>query len=62
MLPLLDKIKGKTLHLKDYTLSIEHCLALSSATKTLNFHLINRVFFENCGIDDKGFSKVIEAL
>jgi hypothetical protein len=48
-LPLLDKILGKTLCLKDYTLSPGHCHALSIAC-TLFDQSINRVFFDNCGI------------
>ena len=48
-LPLLDKILGKTLCLKDYTLSPGHCHALSIAC-TLFDQSINRVFFDSCGI------------
>lgn len=36
VLPLLDKVRGKTLCLQSYTLSKGHCRALASAIKVLD--------------------------
>lgn len=61
MLPLLDKIRGKTLYLQSYALSKGHCRALAAACKIFDSDVINRLFFENCGVDDFEFSIIIEA-
>lgn len=61
VLPLLDKIRGKTLCLQSYALSKAHCLALASACKAFDDHVVNRLLLNNCGIDDTEFAKIIEA-
>ena len=60
-LPLLDKVRGKTLCLTDYTLDIGHCKALAFACSLFD-KSINRVLFDNCGIDDKEFSAILQGL
>lgn len=61
VLPLLDKVRGKTLCLQSYALSKGHCRALASACRLFDDHLINRILFDNCGIDDLELSIIIEA-
>ena len=51
-LPLLDKVRGKTLVLQSYALSKAHCIALAAASKEFDHSKVNRVNFENCGISD----------
>ena len=60
-MPLLDKVRGKTLCLTDYTLDIGHCKALAFACSLFD-KSINRVLFDNCGIDDKEFSAILQGL
>lgn len=60
-LPLLSKVRRKTLILQNYTLSIGHCRALAAACPLLP-RSINRVFFENCGIDDAEFASILKGL
>ena len=60
-LPLLSKVRRKTLVLQNYTLSIGHCNALAAACPLLP-RSINRVFFENCGIDDSEFASILRGL
>lgn len=62
VLPLLEKIRGKTLFLQSYSLSKGHCRALVQACKHLNDQIVNRVHFENCGLDDTELSILLEAL
>ena len=50
-LPILSRINQNTLTLANYTLSSGHCKALKRAAKFLQTN-INRVRFDNCGIDD----------
>ena len=52
ILPLIDKVRGKTLCLQSYTLSKGHLRALASACEGFDSRLVNRFFFDNCGIDD----------
>jgi len=61
VLPILDKIRGKTLFLQSYTLSKGQFRALAQACKHFNDQIVNRVYFENCGLDDTELSIVIEA-
>ena len=61
-LPLLNKVRGKTLCLQSYTLSQAHCKALASALAALDTSVINRLHLENCGIDDAQFASFCEAL
>lgn len=61
VLPLLDKVRGKTLCLQSYALSKAHCLALAEATKVFDIAKINRIWLENCGVDDEEFAQIIQA-
>jgi hypothetical protein len=60
-LPVLDKIVGKTLALYQYTLSEGHAKALASAFRFLEGK-IERILFENCGIDDDEFTSILEGV
>ena len=60
-LPLLDKVRGKTLCCYDYTLDIGHCKALAVACQLFD-KSINRVMFDNCGIDDREFAAILQGL
>lgn len=60
-LPLLDKVRGKTLYLCDYTLDIGHCRALAYSCSLFD-KSINRVSFDNCGIDDREFAAILQGL
>lgn len=55
-LPILQYVHKKTLALKEYTLSIGHCNALTKACEHFGMININRIYFDNCGIDDGEFS------
>jgi len=57
----LTKVRRKTLLLQNYTLSIGHCNALAAACPFLP-KSINRVFFDNCGIDDEEFAAILRGL
>jgi Ran GTPase-activating protein (RanGAP) involved in mRNA processing and transport len=57
----LTKVLRKTLILQNYTLSIGHCNALAAACPFLP-KSINRVYFDNCGIDDQEFSAILRGL
>lgn len=57
----MDKIRGKTLFLQSYTLSGGHCRALAQACRLFDDQVVNRVYFENCGLNDMQLSIVIEA-
>lgn len=59
-LPILSHIYANTLTLANYTLSSGHCKALKRAAKYLQFN-INRVRFENCGIDDGEMANLLQA-
>lgn len=62
VLPILNKIRGKTLCLQSYTLSQGHANALAAACPFFDDSLINRVLFENCGIDDNEFAAILRGL
>lgn len=62
VLPLFDKVRGKTLALQQYTLSREHCVALAKACENIDDTLIKRIQLENNGITDENFAKLIKAL
>lgn len=51
VLPILDKIIKKTLCLQNYTLSAGHCQGLAAACSQLDSDKINRILFNNCGIN-----------
>ena len=61
MLPVLDYVYKKTLCLQSYTLSIGHCNALAQAFQHFD-QFINRVIFDNCGIDDGEFAAILGAV
>ena len=51
-LPILDKVIKKTLMLQEYCLSQGHCRGLARACQFFDHKFVNRVLFNNCGIDD----------
>lgn len=57
-LPILSHIYANTLTLANYTLSGGHCKALNRAAKYLQTN-INRVRFDNCGIDDEEMADLL---
>ena len=57
-LPILSHIINNTLTLANYTLSSGHCKGLNTAAKYLQTN-INRVRFDNCGIDDLEMSNLL---
>ena len=59
-LPILSHINGNTLNLANYTLSTGHCQGLNSAAQYLEGK-INRVRFDNCGIDDGEMASLLSA-
>ena len=59
-LPILSHIFSNTLTLANYTLSGGHCKALNRAAKYLQTN-INRVRFDNCGIDDEEMAELLQA-
>lgn len=61
VLPVLDYVYKKTLCLQSYTLSIGHCNALAQAFQHFD-QFINRVIFDNCGIDDEEFAAILGAV
>ena len=52
-LPILDKIFKKTLCLQNYLLTDGNCRGLAAACEFLDYHLVNRFLFNNCGITGK---------
>ena len=58
-LPILDKVVRKTLYLMDYTLSPGHCQGLAAACQLLNHKVVNRLVFDNCGIDDSELAMIL---
>lgn len=59
VLPILDKINQKTLCLQEYTLSPGHCRGLSAACEKFDSSVVNRVLFNNCGIDGDEFALIL---
>lgn len=62
MLPILDKVVKKTLVLQEYTLSKGHCRGLAKACQFFDSRVINRVLFNNCGIDGYEFADILRGL
>lgn len=60
-MPVLAYVYKKTLCLESYTLSIGHCNALSRAFEFFN-KFVNRVIFDNCGIDDTEFAAILRGI
>ena len=48
--------------LQEYTLSPGHCRGLAQACKFFDHRYVNRVYFNNCGIDDQEFASILEGL
>ena len=61
-LPILDKIVNKTLFLSNYNLTAGHCSGLAAACGKLDSNKVNRVLFNNCGIDGNQFAKILNSL
>lgn len=57
----MDKIRDKTLALYGYTLSIGHARGIAVACRFFNSS-IRRLILRSCGLDDKEFSVILEAL
>lgn len=60
-LPVLDYVHQKTLCLQSYTLSIAQCNGLARAFEHFD-KFINRVIFDNCGIDDEEFAAILSGI
>jgi len=58
---VLDYVHDNTLCLQSYTLSIGHCNALAKAFEYFD-DFINRVIFDNCGIDDDEFASILRGI
>ena len=52
VMPLMRKVKGKTLTFQQYTLTKQQVKALAHAVQYLDSAKVNRVHFENCGLND----------
>ena len=48
--------------LSEYTLSPGHCRGLAQACRYFDHRYVNRVFLNNCGIDDGEFSSILQGL
>ena len=59
-LPILSHVANRTLSLANYTLSPGHVKGLNRAAEFLE-SVINRVRFDNCGIDDGEMSSLLQA-
>ena len=59
MLPLVNKVKDKTLVLQDYTLNSSHCIALAEAWIKTGKPEVEVVYLDNCGVDDEEFSYLL---
>lgn len=59
LLPLINKIKNRTLVLKDYTLNGGHCVALAEVWNQLGKPPVDVVYLDNCGVDDEEFSSLL---
>ena len=62
VLPILHYVNKKTLCLQSYTLSIGHAKALAKACENFEHTYINRIIFDNCGIDDGEFAQILKGL
>ena len=60
-LPVLKYVYQKSLSLRGYTLSIGHANALAKAFEMFD-HYINKVIFDNCGIDDQEFAAILNGI
>ena len=62
VLPIIDKVCKKTLVLQEYTLRPGQCRGLAKACQYFHHTFINRVFFNNSGIDDAEFADILGGL
>ena len=62
VLPVLEYVHDKTLCLQSYTLSIGHANALAKCMERIDNNFINRVIFDNCGIDDEEFASILRGI
>lgn len=60
ILPVLLYVQRKTLCLQSYTLSIGHANALAAACEYFDEQGINRMIFDNCGVDDEEFAAILK--
>jgi hypothetical protein len=58
--PILEKVHNKNLILYDYTISAIHARALQMAVKYFE-NFVHKVLFDNCGLNDESFAKIIES-
>ena len=59
-MPLINKIQGRVLCLKDYTLNSGHCIALAEVWKQLGKPDLDVVYLDNCGVDDEEFASLLQ--
>jgi hypothetical protein len=62
VLPILEKVVGKTICLLDYTVPEGVCKALAVAAPNIDSSIINRILFSNCGISDSSFAAIIRGV
>ena len=62
VLPIFDKIVGKTLCLQNYLLKEGHVQGLADACEHLDPHLVNRMLFNNCGMTGDSLAKILEGV
>ena len=62
ILPILRYVQKKTLFLQGYTLSMGHSNGLAKACEYFELININRIYFDNCGIDDEEFAAMLEGI
>ena len=61
-LPILDKIYRKTLCLQDYHLSDGNCQGLAEACEFLDTTVVNRMLFNNCGLQGDQLSLILDGI
>ena len=61
-LPILDKIYHRTLCLQDYHLSEGNCRGLADACRYLDMRVVNRMLFNNCGLDGDLLAIILEGV
>lgn len=60
-LPLLAKVVNKQLSLHNYTLGLEHCIALAETCK-YNHDFMSKLVLNNNGMNDESFSQLLLGL
>ena len=61
-LPILDKIYRKTLCLQDYHLNEGNCQGLADACELLDTTIVNRMLFNNCGLDGDLLAMILDGI